>query len=75
MIMLGFFVILVADIFFSIYEESYIEGMGNIIKIDILWTAGYLFIGYGLTLIALSLKEARDKLIGLLRSKRVLQEK
>ncbi len=62
-IMLGFLSILVADIFFSIYEESYIEGVGSIIKIDLLWTLGYLLIGYGLTLIGLSLKEMRNKLI------------
>lgn len=70
MIMLGFFSILVADIVFSIYENSYIDGNSSIIKIDILWTSGYLLIGYGLTLIALSLKEMRSKLIELLSNKK-----
>lgn len=70
MIMLGFFSILVADIIFSVYEDSYIEGGGNIIRIDIFWTSGYLLIGFGLTLISISLKEMRSKLIASLNNKK-----
>ena len=62
-ILLGFFSILVADIIFSIYEKEYIEGSGGIIKIDLLWTGGYLLLATGFSLIAISLKEMRLKIL------------
>ncbi len=62
-ILAGIFLTLIADVIFSIYEEAYMQNDFWVTKIDLLWTGGYLFIGYGLALIALSLKEMREKII------------
>lgn len=57
-ILIGMLVLLLGDIFFSLYSDQY----GKIIyyqRIDLLWSAGYMLIGYGIFLIGYAINEVQ----------------
>jgi hypothetical protein len=62
-ILVGFTLILAADILFAVFREEY-EDFTSIRNIDLGWITGFLFIGFGFFSIGKTLKEVRKKLIG-----------
>jgi hypothetical protein len=45
---LGFIMILIADILFAIYSEQILNDIKPYTYVDLVWTAGYLFIAFGM---------------------------
>jgi len=62
-ILIGFFLILAADILFAIYREEYENFTGLIRNIDLGWISGFLFISYGFFSIGDTVKNAQSKLL------------
>ncbi len=58
----GFFLFLLADILFAIYQEKYISDMRPYNYIDIIWVAGYLILAYGLLEKALLINSIKEKI-------------
>jgi len=62
-ILIGFSLILTADILFAIYREQY-ENFTSLRNLDLGWISGFLFIAFGFFSIGEAIKEARKKLLG-----------
>lgn len=62
-ILIGFALILVADILFAIFREEY-ENFTVVRNLDLGWISGFLFISFGVFSIGNAIKEARKKLFG-----------
>lgn len=63
-ILIGFFLILVADILFAMYHQEY-ENLEAISRnIDLGWISGFLFLTYGFYSIEYTVMQARNKLLG-----------
>jgi len=62
-ILLGFFLVLAADILFAIYREEYKNFLGLYRNLDLGWISGFLFIAFGFFSIGDAVKSARSKLL------------
>lgn len=62
-ILIGFTLILVADILFAIFREDY-ENFTSVRNLDLGWISGFLLIGFGFFSIGSALREVRKKLVG-----------
>lgn len=63
-ILVGFFLILNADVLFAMYREEYENYMGLVRNLDIGWISGYLFIAYGFYAIGDAVESGQKKLLG-----------
>ena len=48
-IALGFFVTLMADVLFAVYGDQVLAGVKPYLYIDLIWTAGYMFLAFAIT--------------------------
>jgi len=62
-ILVGFTLILTADILFAIFREEY-ENFSVVRNLDLGWISGFLFLSLGFFSIGNAIKEARKKLFG-----------
>lgn len=62
-VLVGFTLILAADILFAIFNEEY-ENFTAVRNLDLGWISGFLLLGFGFFSIGNALKEARQKLLG-----------
>lgn len=63
-ILIGFFLLLIADILFAVYREEYENFMGLTRNLDLGWISGFLFIAFGFFSISDAVKHAQKKLLG-----------
>lgn len=63
-ILIGFFLILAADILFAIYRDEYENFVGMLRNIDLGWISGFLFIAFGFFSIGNAVRETCKKLLG-----------
>lgn len=63
-ILIGFFLILAADVLFAIYREEYENFIGLYRNIDLGWISGFLFIAFGFFAIGDAVREGKKKLLG-----------
>ncbi len=65
---LGFFLYLIADILFAMYQTEYSDGIKPYVYIDIIWISSYFVLAYGLMENAFFMKAIKDKIGDDLRS-------
>ena len=64
-IFIGFSLILVSDILFAIYKESYENLINPLRNLDLGWITGFSFLAFGFYKIGEALEETKRKLLGL----------